>query len=91
MIHVPCSHVGHIARSQPYHFPQGRLETEHHNYRRAIEVWMDEYKEYVYEAVPAMKVMCYSKNYMILEIGTGKTCKLGNSCSSFIGNIGKQY
>jgi len=56
MIHVPCSHIGHIARAQPYHFPQGRQETEYHNYRRAIEVWMDDYKEYVYEAVPSMLV-----------------------------------
>lgn len=56
MIHVPCSKIGHIARSQPYHFPNGRLETENHNYKRAIEVWMDDYKQYVYEANPYMAV-----------------------------------
>ncbi|XP_052792360.1 polypeptide N-acetylgalactosaminyltransferase 14-like [Mya arenaria] len=55
MLHVPCSRIGHIARSQPYHFPHGRLETEHRNYKRAIEVWMDDYKQYVYEANPAIK------------------------------------
>ncbi|KAL4227368.1 hypothetical protein ACF0H5_012811 [Mactra antiquata] len=52
MIHVPCSKIGHIARVQPYHFPNGRVETENHNYKRAIEVWMDDYKKYVYEANP---------------------------------------
>lgn len=54
MIHVPCSRIGHIARSQPYDFPNGRLESENHNYKRAIEVWMDDYKQYVYEANPAV-------------------------------------
>ncbi|KAH3815012.1 hypothetical protein DPMN_143531 [Dreissena polymorpha] len=56
MLHVPCSRVGHIARTQPYHFPQGRQATENKNYKRAVEVWMDGYKEYVYEANPEIKV-----------------------------------
>ncbi|KAH3814979.1 polypeptide N-acetylgalactosaminyltransferase 13-like [Dreissena polymorpha] len=55
MLHVPCSRVGHIARTQPYHFPHGRQATENRNYKRAVEVWMDGYKEYVYEANPEIK------------------------------------
>jgi len=57
MLHVPCSRIGHIARTQPYHFPNGREDTEFRNYKRAIEVWMDEYKEYVYAANPVIKVI----------------------------------
>lgn len=57
MIHVPCSRIGHIARSQTYTFPKGRDNTENYNYKRAIEVWMDEYKEYVYEAKPQIKLV----------------------------------
>ncbi|KAK3603109.1 hypothetical protein CHS0354_027893 [Potamilus streckersoni] len=57
LIHVPCSRVGHIARPQPYDFPDGRSETEAYNYKRAIEVWMDEYKTYVYNIFPSMRAV----------------------------------
>lgn len=56
LLHSPCSKIGHIARSQPYSFPAGRYQTEMHNYKRAVEVWMGDYKKYVYEYFPAMKV-----------------------------------
>ncbi|XP_067665047.1 polypeptide N-acetylgalactosaminyltransferase 1-like isoform X2 [Haliotis asinina] len=55
LLHSPCSKIGHIARSQPYSFPAGRYQTEMHNYKRAVEVWMGHYKKYVYEYFPAMK------------------------------------
>ncbi|XP_071091328.1 polypeptide N-acetylgalactosaminyltransferase 1-like [Haliotis cracherodii] len=55
LLHSPCSKIGHIARSQPYSFPAGRYQTEMHNYKRAVEVWMGDYKKYVYEYFPAMK------------------------------------
>lgn len=57
MVHVPCSHIGHIARSQPYSFPKGRMETEVLNYKRAVDVWMDPvHKNLVYDHYPSMKV-----------------------------------
>uniref|UniRef100_A0A0L8G2G5 Glycosyltransferase 2-like domain-containing protein n=1 Tax=Octopus bimaculoides TaxID=37653 RepID=A0A0L8G2G5_OCTBM len=37
VLHVFCSHFGHIARSQPYSFPRDRLHTEAYNYKRAVE------------------------------------------------------
>ncbi|XP_059147959.1 polypeptide N-acetylgalactosaminyltransferase 1-like isoform X2 [Physella acuta] len=55
LLHVPCSHIGHIERSQPYTFPKGRRETEQHNYKRAVEVWLGDYKKYVYNLFPGMK------------------------------------
>lgn len=55
LVHMACSKLGHIARSQPYTFPEGRYETELHNYKRAIEVWMGPYKKLVYEHHPKMK------------------------------------
>lgn len=55
LVHVPCSRVGHIARPQPYSFPKGREATELRNYKRAVEVWMGDYKKYVYRAIPAIQ------------------------------------
>lgn len=55
LVHALCSHIGHIARPQPYLFPEGRQETEIYNYKRAVDVWMGPYKKYVYNAYPAMK------------------------------------
>lgn len=50
LVHLPCSHLGHIARSQPYDFPGGRRNIEVFNYKRAIEVWMEpEHKQFVYD------------------------------------------
>ena len=56
LVHLACSKLGHIARPQPYTFPDGRYDTEIHNYKRAIEVWMGPYKKLVYEHHPKMKV-----------------------------------
>ena len=57
LLHVPCSHLGHIARSQPYTFPGGRHRVELFNYKRAIEVWMEpEYKDFIYKFFPYMLV-----------------------------------
>ena len=56
LVHVPCSRIGHIARPQPYSFPKGREATELRNYKRAVEVWMGDYKKYVYRAIPAIQV-----------------------------------
>ncbi|GFO11148.1 polypeptide n-acetylgalactosaminyltransferase [Plakobranchus ocellatus] len=57
IIHVPCSHIGHIERNQPYTFPIGRLKTEMYNYKRAVEVWLGDYKEYVYKQFPGMETL----------------------------------
>lgn len=54
---VPCSRVGHVYRGfMPYTF--GKLARKRKgplvtlNYKRVVEVWMDEYKEYFYTREP---------------------------------------
>ncbi|XP_055598669.1 N-acetylgalactosaminyltransferase 6-like [Uranotaenia lowii] len=52
MVDAPCSHVGHVFRGySPFPNPRG-TNFIIKNYKRVAEVWMDEYKEYVYERNP---------------------------------------
>ncbi|PVD36225.1 hypothetical protein C0Q70_03201 [Pomacea canaliculata] len=56
LVHVPCSRVGHVARTQPYSFgAKGRHMTTMFNYKRAAEVWMGPYRKFVYENFPEME------------------------------------
>ncbi|XP_046584881.1 polypeptide N-acetylgalactosaminyltransferase 13-like [Haliotis rubra] len=55
LVHVPCSHMGHIARTQPYSFPEGRQQVEMFNYKRAVDVWLGSLKRYVYQSYPDME------------------------------------
>ncbi|KAK7872573.1 hypothetical protein R5R35_013799 [Gryllus longicercus] len=52
MVDAPCSRVGHIYRKfAPFPNP-GKGDFVGRNYRRVAEVWMDEYKEYLYNRRP---------------------------------------
>lgn len=53
MYDAPCSRIGHIYRG-PVAFKQSPRTTDylHKNYKRVAEVWMDEYKEYLYARTP---------------------------------------
>ncbi|XP_064608475.1 inactive polypeptide N-acetylgalactosaminyltransferase-like protein 5 [Liolophura sinensis] len=76
MVHVPCSHIGHIARTQPYSFPKGRMETEVLNYKRAIDVWMDPlHKNLIYDHFPSMKTVDVGDISDRLEIKEKLHCK----------------
>ncbi|XP_034104572.1 N-acetylgalactosaminyltransferase 6 [Drosophila albomicans] len=49
MFDAPCSRVGHIYRGPRNHVPSPRKgDYLHKNYKRVAEVWMDEYKNYLY-------------------------------------------
>ncbi|TPP55968.1 Polypeptide N-acetylgalactosaminyltransferase [Fasciola gigantica] len=59
MIDVPCSRVGHIYRKHPTNFPSARGKGDFvgRNYKRVAEVWMDEYKEYIYNRRPHYRAL----------------------------------
>ena len=48
MYDAPCSNIGHIYRNKP--LPNDlKIDFVSKNYKRVIEVWFDEYKEFVYK------------------------------------------
>ena len=56
---IPCSHIGHIFRKRsPYSWPKSKHggSIVNRNNARLAEVWLDEYKEYFYDAIGAHNV-----------------------------------
>nr|CAB3248262.1 polypeptide N-acetylgalactosaminyltransferase-like 6 [Phallusia mammillata] len=54
ILDAPCSRVGHIYRKfMPYSLPKGTNINK--NFKRVVEVWMDEYKEYFYKKRPYVR------------------------------------
>lgn len=52
---VPCSRVGHIYRKKtPYTMPGGPNFIVHHNTKRLVEIWLDEYKHFYYAGNPGL-------------------------------------
>ncbi|XP_054732261.1 N-acetylgalactosaminyltransferase 6 [Anastrepha obliqua] len=50
LLDAPCSRIGHIYRGPRNSKPSPRkTDYLHKNYKRVAEVWMDEYKEYIYD------------------------------------------
>lgn len=48
MVDAPCSRIGHIYRGlSPFPNPR-KVDFITNNFKRVAEVWMDEYKEYIY-------------------------------------------
>ena len=54
MANIPCSRVGHVYRKNvPYSYPKPNAVVI--NFRRVAEVWMDDYKEWLYERRPELR------------------------------------
>lgn len=56
MANIPCSRVGHVyRRNVPYTYPKPNAVSI--NFRRVAEVWMDEYKFWLYDRRPSLKLV----------------------------------
>ncbi|XP_073837181.1 polypeptide N-Acetylgalactosaminyltransferase 8 [Musca autumnalis] len=56
LLEVPCSRVGHLYRSPEFAVSYTKRKDDFisKNYKRVAEVWMDEYKDYLYEHIPKL-------------------------------------
>lgn len=51
MYDTPCSRIGHVFRGKAFSNDR-TVDFVTNNYKRVVEVWMDEYKEFVYKRDP---------------------------------------
>jgi len=75
MVDAPCSRVGHIYRKfAPFPNP-GIGDFMGRNYKRVAEVWMDEYKEYLYQRKPYYRDLDAGNISDLLALRAKLNCK----------------
>ncbi|XP_023307673.2 polypeptide N-acetylgalactosaminyltransferase 8 [Lucilia cuprina] len=59
LLEVPCSRVGHLYRDPEFrvNYTSRKDDFISKNYKRVAEVWMDEYKEFLYEHIPKLNLI----------------------------------
>ena len=77
MVDAPCSRVGHIYRKFAPFSSGGKGNYLARNYKRVAEVWMDEYKEYLYQRRP------HYRNVDAGNIDAQKSLRERLKCKSF--------
>ena len=74
MLNMPCSRVGHVyRRNVPYSYdkPQAVLV----NFNRVAEVWMDEFREFLYQKRPDIRSHKTGPIYERVELRERIKCK----------------
>ncbi|XP_022083063.1 N-acetylgalactosaminyltransferase 7-like [Acanthaster planci] len=80
---VPCSRVGHVYYVNgvpPYSLPRESLSTyRDRNYARVAEVWLDDYKDYLYASRPHMR----APSFNIGDLSRQAAFRRERKCHSF--------
>ena len=75
MVDAPCSRVAHVYRKFNPFSSMGFGDYLSKNYKRVVEVWMDEYKEYVFKKRPHLRNVDAGNITAQLEIRNKLQCK----------------
>lgn len=52
LLEIPCSRVGHVFRSHNLYRKKEGIDFVAHNFKRIAEVWLDDYKKFLYRNEP---------------------------------------
>lgn len=74
MLNMPCSRVGHVyRRNVPYKYDKpGAIFV---NFKRVAEVWMDEFREFLYQKRPDIRSQKTGPIYERVELRERNNCK----------------
>ena len=60
---IPCSHVAHLEDKFKGSYRKGLGSVISNNYKRIVEVWLDDYKDTFYYYNPKVKVRKKNKHF----------------------------
>ncbi|XP_057304292.1 polypeptide N-acetylgalactosaminyltransferase 10-like [Hydractinia symbiolongicarpus] len=74
MLNMPCSRVGHVyRRNVPYTYDRPHAVLV--NFKRVAEVWMDEFKEFLYQRRPDIRYQKHGDIFDRVDIRERNKCK----------------